>query len=303
MSLLAVGSIALDSVATPFGETADAPGGSAVFFSAAGAILHPVQMVGWWERLSPGRPERARGSRGRYVGIEQVAGESFRWRAKHSYDLSSVKRGNRLGVSPIPSQAPGEVSRRALSVPRQHRSRAAAQRPGPGHPPGAGRVRHDELLDPIEARPAPRAAASHRHPHDQRLRGARALGRLEHLSRRAVGAGPRPPHGGLEAGRAWRAAGRPLDDVQGAGVSAPGGVRSHRRGRCIRGGIHGLSGVHRRCVGSQPPPRDGVRRHAGLVRRGGIWREGSRCDAGRRAGGVRAFKELVHFDMDEDHGG
>src|SRR5438034_9863439 len=28
---------------TPFGETADAPGGSAVFFSAAGAILHPVQ--------------------------------------------------------------------------------------------------------------------------------------------------------------------------------------------------------------------------------------------------------------------
>ena len=37
MSLLVVGSIALDSVATPFGETADAPGGSAVFFAAARA--------------------------------------------------------------------------------------------------------------------------------------------------------------------------------------------------------------------------------------------------------------------------
>src|SRR5206468_2555361 len=46
VSLLVVGSIALDSVYTPFGETADAPGGSAVFFSAAGAILHPVQIVG-----------------------------------------------------------------------------------------------------------------------------------------------------------------------------------------------------------------------------------------------------------------
>ena len=46
MSLLVVGSIALDSVATPFGETADAPGGSAVFFSAAGSILHPIQVVG-----------------------------------------------------------------------------------------------------------------------------------------------------------------------------------------------------------------------------------------------------------------
>src|SRR5437867_13047095 len=46
MSLLVVGSIALDSVATPFGETADAPGGSAVFFSAAGALLYPIQVVG-----------------------------------------------------------------------------------------------------------------------------------------------------------------------------------------------------------------------------------------------------------------
>src|SRR5207245_5776772 len=42
---LPICSIALDSVYTPFGETADAPGGSAVFFSAAGAILHPVQVV------------------------------------------------------------------------------------------------------------------------------------------------------------------------------------------------------------------------------------------------------------------
>src|SRR4051812_50229768 len=42
MTLLVVGSIALDSIFTPFGETADALGGSAVYFSVAGASLHPV---------------------------------------------------------------------------------------------------------------------------------------------------------------------------------------------------------------------------------------------------------------------
>ena len=46
MTLLVVGSIALDSVTTPFGETADALGGSAVFFSAAGSLLNPVSVVG-----------------------------------------------------------------------------------------------------------------------------------------------------------------------------------------------------------------------------------------------------------------
>ena len=46
MGLLVVGSIALDSVITPFGETADTLGGAAVFFAMAGAVLHPVQVVG-----------------------------------------------------------------------------------------------------------------------------------------------------------------------------------------------------------------------------------------------------------------
>ena len=46
MSLLVVGSVALDSIFTPFGETADALGGSAVYFSVAGSMLHPVQVVG-----------------------------------------------------------------------------------------------------------------------------------------------------------------------------------------------------------------------------------------------------------------
>jgi sugar/nucleoside kinase (ribokinase family) len=100
VSLLVVGSIALDSVATPFGETADAPGGSAVFFSAAGAILHPVQMVGVVGTDYPLSVLKALEARGVDTsGVEQVAGESFRWRARYSYDLSSRETlETRLGV-------------------------------------------------------------------------------------------------------------------------------------------------------------------------------------------------------------
>jgi sugar/nucleoside kinase (ribokinase family) len=100
MSLLVVGSIALDSVATPFGETADAPGGSAVFFSAAGTILHPVQVVGVVGSDYPLDALKALEARGVDLsGVEQAAGESFRWKAKYSYDLSSRETlDTRLGV-------------------------------------------------------------------------------------------------------------------------------------------------------------------------------------------------------------
>ena len=100
MSLLVVGSIALDSVYTPFGETADAPGGSAVFFSAAGVILHPVQVVGVVGTDYPLGALKALEARGVDLsGVEQAPGESFRWKAKYSYDLASRETlETRLGV-------------------------------------------------------------------------------------------------------------------------------------------------------------------------------------------------------------
>jgi sugar/nucleoside kinase (ribokinase family) len=100
MSLLVVGSIALDSVATPFGETVDAPGGSAVFFSAAGVVLHPVQVVGVVGDDYPAGVLEALKARGVDLsGVERLPGESFRWKAKYSYDLSSRETlETRLGV-------------------------------------------------------------------------------------------------------------------------------------------------------------------------------------------------------------
>lgn len=100
MTLLVVGSVALDSVFTPFGETADALGGSAVHFSVAAALLHPVRVVGVigddypvaeLERLAPRGID--------WSGVERVTGESFRWKGKYSYDLQSRETlETRLGV-------------------------------------------------------------------------------------------------------------------------------------------------------------------------------------------------------------
>jgi len=76
VSLLVVGSVALDSVATPFGETADALGGSAVFFSVAGSILHPVQVVGVVGSDFPLTALYALEQRGIDLsGVEQAKGE------------------------------------------------------------------------------------------------------------------------------------------------------------------------------------------------------------------------------------
>jgi sugar/nucleoside kinase (ribokinase family) len=100
MTLLVVGSIALDSIFTPFGETADALGGSAVYFSVAGSILHPVQVVGVVGKDYPYQELERLAARGiDWSGVEKADGQSFRWKGKYSYDLQSRETlETRLGV-------------------------------------------------------------------------------------------------------------------------------------------------------------------------------------------------------------
>ena len=100
MTLLVVGSVALDSVYTPFGETADALGGSAVYFSVAGSVLSSVKVVGVVGRDYPmGELERLAPRGIDWSGVELAEGESFRWKGKYSYDLQSRETlETRLGV-------------------------------------------------------------------------------------------------------------------------------------------------------------------------------------------------------------
>jgi sugar/nucleoside kinase (ribokinase family) len=100
MKLLVVGSIALDSVITPFGQTDDALGGSAVYFSVAASLLTRVRMVGVVGHDYPMARLRALGSRDIDLsGVEEARGESFRWKGKYAFDLASRETlETRLGV-------------------------------------------------------------------------------------------------------------------------------------------------------------------------------------------------------------
>ncbi len=100
MSLLVVGSVALDTIETPFGVADDALGGSATFFSAAASLFCRVQLVGVVGTDYPVAQLSFLEQRGvDLAGVEQVSGESFRWSGVYSYDLNSREtRETRLGV-------------------------------------------------------------------------------------------------------------------------------------------------------------------------------------------------------------
>ena len=100
MTVLVVGSVALDSVETPFGRADDVLGGSGTYFSSSASHFTPVQLVGVVgsdypvEKLEP---LRARGVDLR--GLERADGESFRWRGRYRHDLNSAETlETRLGV-------------------------------------------------------------------------------------------------------------------------------------------------------------------------------------------------------------
>ena len=100
MSLLVVGSVALDSVETPFGSVTDALGGSATFFSAAASLYCGVQLVGVVGSDFPIGDLEFLERRGvDLTGLAQEEGESFRWSGVYSFDLNSRETlETRLGV-------------------------------------------------------------------------------------------------------------------------------------------------------------------------------------------------------------
>src|SRR5436305_15308029 len=90
MSLLVVGSIALDTVKTPVEEHGDLLGGSASYAAAAASYFSPVNLVGvvggdfpqaefdfWKSRKIDSS------------GVQRVEGNTFRWSGEYSWDLNT----------------------------------------------------------------------------------------------------------------------------------------------------------------------------------------------------------------------
>jgi sugar/nucleoside kinase (ribokinase family) len=92
MTVVVVGSIAFDSVKTPFGERERMLGGSAVHFSLAASFFSDVRIVGpvgddFGEEEYAVLQERGIST----DDIEQVAGgKTFFWRGRYDYDLNTA---------------------------------------------------------------------------------------------------------------------------------------------------------------------------------------------------------------------
>ena len=90
--LVVVGSVALDSVSTPFGQAQEVLGGSASFFATAASYFTDVSLIAV---IGEDFPEvhlaflRQRGID--LTGLERRAGKTFRWKGEYSYQMNEAK--------------------------------------------------------------------------------------------------------------------------------------------------------------------------------------------------------------------
>ncbi|HVE79642.1 MAG TPA: PfkB family carbohydrate kinase [Gemmatimonadaceae bacterium] len=90
--VLVVGSVALDSVETPFGRADNVLGGSGTYFAASASHFAPVQLVGVVGDDYPLEKLEPLARRGvDLAGLERAAGASFRWRGRYRHDLNSAE--------------------------------------------------------------------------------------------------------------------------------------------------------------------------------------------------------------------
>jgi sugar/nucleoside kinase (ribokinase family) len=92
MSLLVVGSVALDSLETPFGQKEDALGGSATYFSTSASFFSPVQVVAVvGEDFPEGHLTFLKGRGIDLEGVTREPGKTFRWKGKYGYQLNEAQ--------------------------------------------------------------------------------------------------------------------------------------------------------------------------------------------------------------------
>lgn len=107
MPLLVTGSVAIDSVKTPFGESKDCLGGSAVYFSMAASFFCPVRLVGVvggdfgfdLVRLFEGRRVDLRGLQTR------ADSKTFRWTGSY-HDTMEQASTDRLELNVLAGEPP-----------------------------------------------------------------------------------------------------------------------------------------------------------------------------------------------------
>jgi sugar/nucleoside kinase (ribokinase family) len=91
MALLVVGSVALDSLQTPFGQRDDVLGGSASYFSVCASFFGPTRMVAVVGEDFPEDHLRLFAARGVDLGgVARRPGRTFRWKGRYDFDLNTA---------------------------------------------------------------------------------------------------------------------------------------------------------------------------------------------------------------------
>ena len=90
--LLVVGSVALDSVTTPFGQVTEVLGGSATYFSYAASFFTDVKLVAVVGEDFPKAHLVALKDRGVDLsGLQVTRGQTFRWVGEYGFDLNDAR--------------------------------------------------------------------------------------------------------------------------------------------------------------------------------------------------------------------
>lgn len=91
MSILVVGSVAFDSIQTPFGKADDILGGSACYFSTSASFFTDVNLVAVIGDDFPQEHIDFLESRNvNLAGLQKTEGKTFRWKGRYEYDLNEA---------------------------------------------------------------------------------------------------------------------------------------------------------------------------------------------------------------------
>ena len=92
MDILVVGSVAFDSVETPFGQGNEVLGGSATYFSTAASFFAGVRLVAVVGEDFPAEHREFLQSRNiDLAGLQVASGRTFRWKGRYGYDLNEAQ--------------------------------------------------------------------------------------------------------------------------------------------------------------------------------------------------------------------
>ncbi|MBI1920457.1 MAG: sugar kinase [Geobacter sp.] len=92
MSILVVGTVAFDSLETPFGKADAVLGGSATYFSTSASFFTDVNLVAVVGEDFPEESVEFLKSRNISIeGLERMPGKTFHWKGKYGYDLNEAQ--------------------------------------------------------------------------------------------------------------------------------------------------------------------------------------------------------------------